>query len=311
MEIKDHTKQRQSKQRHTSFLKRKLRIDLILQEGSFKGGQGNSFSIQDLAMSVKIEKTGAPDFGKANVTIYGLPLDIMEQLSTLSMKPNYYAKNVIRIFAGDEKAGMTQVFCGTITKASADFSGAPEVKFSIESQTAFFGSITAQSDSVINGSQSAASFIEQQVKKAGFSFKNEGVTGQVQNSVYQGSPIEQARQCAREIGAELVLDDDKAVLIGNGASRKGNAPLLKKDTGLIGYPKLTQKGVDVTCIYNPALQFAGAFKLESIVPKASGEWRITKLTHTLEANMTSGGKWESQISASYTNLEGSVGKFQG
>ena len=306
MEIKDHTKQRQSNQRHTSFLKRKLRIDLVLQEGSFKGGRGNSFSIQDLAMSVKIEKTGAPDFGKANVTIYGLPLDIMEQLSTLSMKPNYYAKNVIRIMAG-----MTQVFCGTITKASADFSGAPEVKLSIESQTAFFGSITAQSDSVVNGSQSAASFIEQQVKKAGFSFKNEGVTGQVQNSVYQGSPIEQARQCAREIGAELVLDDDKAVLIGNGASRKGHAPLLKKDTGLIGYPKLTQKGVDVTCIYNPALQFAGAFKLESIVPKASGEWRITKLTHTLEANMTSGGKWETQISASYTNLEGSVGKFQG
>lgn len=311
MEIKDHTKQRQSNQRHTSFLKRKLRIDLILQEGSFKGGQSNSFSIQDLAMSVKIEKTGAPDFGKANATIYGLPLDVMEQLSALSMKPNYYAKNVIRIFAGDEKAGMTQVFCGTITKASADFSGAPEVKFSIESQTAFYGSITAQSDSVINGSQSAASFIEQQVKKAGFSFKNEGVTGQVQNSVYQGSPIEQARQCAREIGAELVLDDDKAILIGNGASRKGNAPLLKKDTGLIGYPKLTQKGVDVTCIYNSALQFAGAFKLESIVPKASGEWRITKLTHTLEANMTNGGKWESQISASYTNLEGSVGKFQG
>ena len=132
MQIKDHAKQHQSNQRHTSFLKRKLRIDLILQEGSFKGGRGNSFSIQDLAMSVKIEKTGAPDFGKANVTIYGLPLDVMEQLSTLSMKPNYYAKNVIRIFAGDEKAGMTQVFCGTITKASADFSGAPEVKFSIE-----------------------------------------------------------------------------------------------------------------------------------------------------------------------------------
>ena len=64
MEIKDHAKHRQSNQRHTSFLKRKLRIDLILQEGSFKGGKGNSFSIQDLAMSVKVEKTGAPTLAK-------------------------------------------------------------------------------------------------------------------------------------------------------------------------------------------------------------------------------------------------------
>ena len=107
MEIKDHAKQHQSKQRHTSFLKRKLRIDLILQEGSFKGGQGNSFSIQDLAMSVKIEKTGAPDFGKANVTIYGLPLDIMEQLSTLSMKPNYYAKSRRRPFMARLRHNLT------------------------------------------------------------------------------------------------------------------------------------------------------------------------------------------------------------
>ena len=64
MEIRDHAKRRQGNQRHTSFLKRKLRIDLILQEGSFKGGQGNGFSIQDLAMSVKIEKTGAPIMAK-------------------------------------------------------------------------------------------------------------------------------------------------------------------------------------------------------------------------------------------------------
>jgi hypothetical protein len=298
-----------SAQSHTSFFKRKLKIILTLQKGSFKGGEGNAYSISDLAMSVRVDKLGPPDFGKASATIWGLPLEIMEQLSTLNMHPLFVRRNYINIYAGDDTQGFNQIYAGTITKASGDFNSAPDVRFNIESQIGFFGAVTAQGDNVVNGTQSASTFIERQVKLAGFTFKNEDVSGTVKNAVFTGSPIEQARQCAKQIGAELVLDDDKAILIKNGASRKGNAVLLKADTGLLGYPTMSQNGIDLKCIFNPNLRFAGIIKLETIVPKCSGQWRIVKLSHTLDSNLPNGGKWESAITAYYPHLSGAVGKF--
>ena len=296
-------------QPRTSFLKRKLKILLTLQKGSFKGHEGNAYEISDLAMSVRVEKTGAPDFGKASAVIYGLPLDVMEQLSTLCMHPLFVRRNYINIYAGDEYNGYNQIYAGTITKASVDFNSAPDIKFNIESQIGFFGAVTAQGANVISGSQSASTFIEQQAKKIGFTFKNEGVTGTVKNAVFEGSPIEQARQCAKQIGAELILDDETMILVSNGASRKGNAVLLNANSGLLGYPTMTQNGIEIRAIFNPNFRFAGLIKLETLVPKCSGTWRIVKMSHTLDSNLPSGGKWETQIIAYYPHLSGAVGKF--
>lgn len=296
-------------QEHTSFFKRKLKILLTLQKGSFKGGEGNAYEISDLAMSVRVEKTGAPDFGKASATIYGLPLDVMEQLSTLCMHPLFVRRNYINIYAGDDTNGYNQIYAGTITRASGDFNSAPDIRFQIESQIGFFGAVTAQGANVINGTQSASTFIEQQAKKIGFTFKNEGVTGTVKNAVFEGSPIEQARQCAKQIGAELLLDDENMILISNGASRKGNAILLNKDSGLLGYPTMTQNGIEIKAIFNPNFKFAGLIKLETTVPKCSGTWRIIKMSHTLDSNLPTGGKWDTQITAYYPHLSGAVGKF--
>ena len=294
---------------NTSFKERKLIIQLTLSKGEFKGGAGNSYRIQDLAMTAKIDKVGPPEFGKASATIYGLPLTIMEQLSTLNMHPLFVKRNYMNIFAGDEERGYTQIFAGSITKANADFNNAPDVPFHIEARLGFFGSVTAQGDNVISGSQPVANFIATQAKKAGMTFKNEGVTTQIRNSVFTGSPIEQARQAAQQIGAELIIDDEQMILVKNGASRKGNVPVLSAESGLLGYPVMTQNGIECKAIFNPDFRFAGLIEINSIVPKTSGQWRIIKLSHSLSSNLPSGGAWESSITAYYPHLSGTVGKF--
>ena len=294
---------------NTSFRERKLIIQLTLSKGEFKDGEGNSYRISDLAMTCKVDKVGPPDFGKASATIYGLPLEVMEQLSTLNMHPLFVKRNYMNIFAGDDISGYTQIFAGSITKASADFNGAPDVPFHIDARLGFFGSVTAQGDNVVSGSQPVAKFIESQAKKAGMTFKNEGVTTSIQNSIFTGSPIEQARQAAQQIGAELIIDDEQMILVKNGASRKGNVPVLSADSGLLGYPTMTQNGIECKAIFNPDFRFAGLIEIKSIVPKVSGQWRIIKLSHSLSSNMPNAGQWESSITAYYPNLSGAVGKF--
>ena len=278
-----------------SFKIRRMRIQVILAAGTFAGG-GNTYTIDDLAMSASVEKMDLPDGGKCSVEIIGLPLDVMEQLSTLAFKPHYRAENKIRIFAGDgEPDTLPQIFSGTITTAGADFNAAPDVKFKIEGQIGAFGKLQAKGQTAIHGSQDAASFIQGQVEEAGFTFRNEGVTTSLSSSVYSGSAMAQAQTAADQIGATLIYDDDEAVLMPTGAVIAGESVTLSPSTGLIGYPVLNQQGVEIKTIFNPAARFGGAVVLETSVPKASGTWRITKLVHKVSANKPDGGDWETHI----------------
>lgn len=292
---------------NTSFIKRRLQVRLTLAKGSF--GSGNTVVIDNHAMRVSVEKLGPPDFAKASVEIFGMNLDDIEQLTSLSFHPFKLTRNYINIFAGDDESGLSQIFAGSITAANGDLSGCPEHKLKIDAEVGFWGRVTAQGPNVINGTQAAASFIETQATKAGMIFSNEGVSDALKNCVFSGSPVEQARQAAKQIGADLLIDDDEMILLPRQGNRKGNAVLLNKESGLLGYPAITSNGIECKSIFNPAFRFAGLFVLESIVPKASGTWRVIKLTHKLSANDPSDGSWESSITGFYPALSGAVGKL--
>ena len=293
---------------NTSFIQRALKVVISLYEGEFEDGS-NTKEITDLAMTCSIQKLAPPEGGKASVEITGLPLSDMEQLTTLAFDPLYVKNNVISIYAGDYVAD-TLVFQGTITKAGADFNSAPDIKFKIEAAIGYFGRMTAQGPTGIHGSQPAADCIRGQVEQASFRFDNQGVSTQISDCVFQGSPIQQAQACASQIGADLILDDGEAILMPSGGAREGTTPMLSSTTGLLGYPTITQNGIELKAIFNPVFRFGGLVQLETVVPKASGTWRIVKLTHKLSANMPGDGSWESQITGYYPDKNpGSGGKY--
>lgn len=297
---------------NTSFIRRKMQVHLTLRAGTFADGS-NSKIISDLAMSASVEKLGPPDFGKCSVSIKGMALDDAQQLTTLAFNPlnAYTARNYVNIFAGDDLSGFSQIFAGTITSAGAEFAdGQPGVNFKLEGQIGFMGSVTPASPNAINGTQPAASFIEKQALAAGMTFENQGVSATLSNCIFNGSAIQQARQAANMVDAELITDDDKMILLPrNGVRDKGQMFLINKDSGLLGYPKITQSGVEIKTIFNPAYRFAQCFELQSIVPKTSGIWRIVKLTHKISANDPKDGSWESSLTGYYPHMSGAVGKF--
>lgn len=296
-----------------SFTRKLLEVHVTLRAGQFEGG--NTKIITGVPLKVRIEKTGPPDYCKATIEARGLRYEDMAQMSTLAFRPLASARNSVAVFAGDEVDGLSLAFSGSITQASADFNAAPDVVFKMEAMTGYYGAITPQSPTAIRGSQPAADFIAMQAQKAGLTFQNDGVTAQLNNAIFNGSPVAQARAAARQIGAELIIDDDVMFLSpAGGAGKKagggrGNAVRLAKDTGLLGYPVLTNEGVQLKALYNPAFRLGGLVQVESIVPKASGTWRIIKLTHELTAFDAKGGPWESQMTTYYPSMSGAGGKI--
>ena len=272
-----------------------IRTTIILGEGEFSGG-GNTKIIEGLATTCQVTKAGLPEKNSAEVRITGLKLSDMEQLTFLSFLPGEYRKNHILIEAGNLGEELSIVFKGDITAASSDFSSAPDVVMKFQALTAGWSVLVADSPTSVQGEATAESLIAQFAQEAGFAFVNEGVTESVRNAVFTGSPVQKAEQVADEVGAELLMDDETWTLMPWDKPR-GDAVLLKADSGLIGYPSFTQDGISCECFYNPRLQLGGQIKIESIVPRASGYWKITKLSHDLAAYTN--GRWASHIDGMY------------
>lgn len=257
---------------------------------------GKTKTIRGLAASAKIVKNGLPDNNSATIKIYNMLYEDMAELTTLSFTPLAMRHNSIIVRAGEADAqNLPVVFSGNIAHAYADFSSVPDVAMHIEAQTGYYGQQIAEKPMSVQGKASIGDLVAGWAEKLGMSFKNEGVPQSVLNAVFNGSPLAKAKQAAAQVGAHLIVDDDMVTLLPANTPKQGSSVLLTPDTGLIGYPTFTQNGISLESIFNPHLQYFGTVQVESIVPKASGTWTITRLEHDLAAFDPEGGPWSSLI----------------
>ena len=280
-----------------TYSEKTIRTTVTLSAGSFSGG-GNTKIIEGLATDISVTKPGLPEKNSATADISNIRLEDMEQMTFLAFQPLQSNKNLLKIEAGERGKPLSVVFSGEITSAYADFSAAPSPRFRIEAISGGYAAKMGTAPVSVNGSASAADLIAQFAGQIGYSFRNEGISASVRNAVYNGSPIEKARAVAEEVGAELLIDDNTMVLLPYEAARAGSAVLITPQTGLISYPSFNSDGISFRCFYNPDLRQGGAVRVESIVPKATGTWKVTRLEHRLGAYGASDA-WESSVDAVY------------
>lgn len=281
-----------------SYTRKQLKIELTL----YKDEQVRKLTYMGVEIHVTIEKPGEPDQNKATVELYNIAMDAMRDITTLAFKPLQNKNNEIAIFAGDEENGLSQCFAGEIQTAYADFSSAPTVSMHIEAAAGSYAALKASPPIAVDGSQSAESLIESFAKESGYAFRNNGVSAQVKNCVLNGSPIQKMRAVANMVGCELIIDDKMVTIqpFERGLD-EGNAVLMSKDAGMLGYPAFTNDGIHLRCLYNPDLRLGGMVEVQSVVPGAEGTWKITKLSHSLVANSNAPEDWFSEVEASPLN----------
>lgn len=284
----------------SSYSLKTIRVEVALGQGVFSEG-GNTVVIEGLGVDVSVTKPGLPEKNSATVKIYGLKYDVMAQLTTLAFKPLESQKNQITIYAGEKDKQLAMVFRGDVTSAFADFNSAPDICMSFEADTGTFPQQIASPVLTTDGDTSIESLFQNFAKEAGYSFRNDGVSGSVKNVWVPGSPISKAEKLAKDLGINLIIDDNEMIISPVGKAKTGNAVFLSAETGLIGYPTFNQDGIQLRCVYNPGIEFNGLVSIQSIVPKATGTWRVTKLAHSITAYLPDGGNWETQIDAMYYN----------
>lgn len=275
----------------------KKRIDVIfeLANGEFEGG-GNTYTASGLRVSCSIEVRSGDYQGNARIAIFGLPLQVMNQLSNVGAKWAQAQANYVTIVAGDDTTGMQIVWQGGIYAAMVDATAMPHVAFLIEARPGYFGQIKSAPALSIRGSADVAGMMEQIAKGLGMAFENNGVTKRLSNPYYSGSLVNQARQIARDAGISWIMDRGTLAISNPGEPRKGEPVLISPQTGLISYPLFNQNKVILKAYFNPNVQFLGPIEVKSDLTPANGQWVVISLFYELEAEMPK-GRWHMDIVA--------------
>ena len=281
-----------------SFTRKTIQVVMAMAEGVFDNG-ANQITVEGLPTFVQIQKQGGDERPSAEVTISNLKLDIVRQLTTLSFRPLQRFKNQITINAGEIGKQLQTVFIGDFENAYGDFQNAPTMNLVVKAISAQHGALMATPATSIDGTERVEHLMEQWAKEAGFTLENHGVNASVKNSVYVGSPIDKAKTLAREVNIDLIIDDGKFVITPMDKPIGGNTVLIDKQHGLLGYPAFNNDGIEFKAIFDPNFRIGGLVKIESVVPRASGIWKITKIDTRLEAYIPNGGEWASVISATW------------
>lgn len=273
-----------------SFSEKQISVQFSLASGQFEGG-GNSFSVSGVKVDAQITVTGAPEIAQMALSIWGLPLTIMQQLTTVGTQWNARYKNGIDVLAGDDESGLSLVFSGTIFNAFVQ-GDQPNVSLQILAAPLVFESVQDVPPTSINGSADAAGMIQKLAgQMAGIkSFENNGVNVKLTSPYYYGSPWAQARQIAQDGNFDITVDRGVLVVSPPGTPRQGTAPLVSPQTGMVGYPTFVQNRVVVKALFNPAVKVFGPVQIKSSLIPANGTWQVMKEELDLQS-IEAGGNW--------------------
>ena len=290
-----------------SFTNKTIQVVMAMAEGVFQNG-ANQITVEGLPTTVDIQKQGGDERPSCTVTIGNLYIDVVKQLTTLSFRPLQRFKNQITVNAGEVGKQLQTIFIGDFENAYGEFQNAPTMNLMVKAIAAQHGALMATPATSVDGTEQVAKLMEQWAVEAGCTLENKGVNASVKNVVYRGSPVDKAKTLARDVGIDLIIDDGKFIITPNGQAVDGNAVLIDPKHGLLGYPAFSNDGIEFNMIFDPNVKIGGLVKIESIVPRASGIWKVTKITTKLEAYVPNGGSWNSSVSATWVQEESNDAK---
>ncbi|MGU3662192.1 baseplate hub protein [Methylobacterium fujisawaense] len=277
-----------------SFTHKHLDVELALKSGTFSGSNKNSVYLTGHRISAHVTQPGAPDMGQLQAAISGLPLEMMNRMTTMGRQYALRDANTIKLFAYEEGQKPSLVFTGTIFDAYADMHAAPLVSFRVAAHAGQVGAVKDVAPTTMSGPAKVDDVMKQICQKGGWQFENNGINTILDSPYLPGSAYRQAISVMRATRCLMHIHNDTLAIWKPGGSRQGTVPLISPQTGMVGYPRYRQVAVDVTTRYNPNVQFGGRIKIQSDLTPACGEWSVVYVEHELEAE-TPNGKWFTNI----------------
>jgi len=281
----------------TSFTSKKIDVDVTLYKGVFSDTGQNSARLTGLRVAADIEKSGQESVNSAIIRVWGLPQQMMNELTTMGAQQSTQINSSIVVSAGDDN-GMAVVYSGDVMQAGAEYQNAPEVPFTFTSQAGQLAAIKPDPALSYKGGVDAAVIMKELAARMSLQFENNftgGMSGvKLMNPVFPGTARAKAAACARAARINWTIDDGVlAIWPANGsrAPLTGSILQLTPQSGLMGYPRFGSNAqMYLTCLFNPAIRNCERVHVTSEIKPACGDWTIIGMSHALESELP-GGQW--------------------
>lgn len=177
--------------------------------------------------------------------------------------------------AGRLSYGLVKIFEGVI--ASVVPTQPPDISVTIKALTG-----NDKKSEVIATAQPAQTSLRriasQVASDLGLGLAFQATDKQIANYNFTGGALKQVDKLG-EVGAvDAFVDDSRLIVKNRGAALTGQLRVLNVDTGMIGIPEVTERGVKVKYLLDNSSVLGGALRLESaIYPTVNGDYTIYKL----------------------------------
>ncbi len=303
-----------------AFTKRRITLTITLgadqatKDGTlatFDASGSDTVTLEGLRVSASIALPGGVSMSRADLRVYGMPLEVMNKLTILGAPTAWVgARNTVTIEAGDDDAGMAVCFVGAINEAWVDASSPPDVSFIISAVTGLVDQMRPVTPTSFKGSVDVATMLSGIAGKMfpPLALQNDGVQVVLRDPYYPGTYMQQIQEICRAASCNYIVENNQRLAIWpKDGKRGGLVPKLSKDSGMVGYPMHTQQGIQITTLFNPTITYGGEIEVESTLTPAAGAWIVFSMTHEIESE-TPGGQWFTQMDCNLFGKPTAIGR---
>lgn len=234
-------------------------------------GDGSSaIDLSNLDFSFSIKKGDTETPNKSLFTIYNLSPETATQI-----RKEFTA---VSLEAGYENSVYGLIFNGTITKIKSSHD---HVNFILEIECA--DGDEAYNFGFVSKTLGAGSTARDQVNAVMEQYQPKGIkqgfiddlpqTKLPRGKVIFGLGRKTLRNVSKTADASWSIQDGTLNILGNGNYLPGEAVLLNSSSGLIEWPQITDKGLEVKCLLNPNIKVGGTIKIDG---ELNDEWVFVK-----------------------------------
>lgn len=256
-----------------SFQQRALTAIVHLGKGTFGQTGFNTVTLAGLRAEASIRKGGWPSMDAAEMRLYGVQPSVMNAVSTLGVPlPLVRHNNTLTIQAGDPTNGMTTIFSGYIQNAWQNFDAMPETMLQLVAYGGADAAVIPSNPTSYPGGADVATIMSGLAEQMGLAFENNGVQVQLSSPYFAGTALQQAQKCAKAAGIEMYIDTATApgtlAIWPKNGTRGGAVPLISAASGMIGYPRFRDFGMDFSTVFNPSIRVGGTIRMQSTIGTA-------------------------------------------
>jgi len=236
-----------------------------------------------LRFRVSGTKFANPLQNECSVTISGLKEATRDYLltETSPFNKNRTPKRLI-VEAGRVSTGLTRLYVGDIVSAIPSAPPDVDIQLSAKTQSTQAGNIISVSG---NAMQSLSSLAQRVATDLGIGLDFQARDKQISNYSYSGGALGQVKKLQEAGGVRAFIDDEMLFVKDMGKALIGKIRVLNMNTGLVGIPKGTEKGVEVEFLIDGLADLGGMLRLESKMNKAlSGDYTIDQLKFDIDTH---------------------------